>query len=76
MEMLVPGSDRRAELEAEMPEIPLAFYESLLEVPAGWCDMPASFLLLSGAYRGDAERARAMAWPTIERPGRHLDNSQ
>jgi hypothetical protein len=73
MEVLVPAADRRAELEAEMPEIPLAFYESPLKVPVGWCDTPGSFLLLSEVYRRDAERARALGWPMIERLGGHLD---
>ena len=73
MEVLVPAADRRAELEAEMPEIPLAFYESPLEVPVGWCETPGSFLLLSESYRDDADRARALGWPTIEHLGSHLD---
>ena len=43
------------------------------DVPAGWCDTAASFLLLSEAYRADFERARARGWATIERLGGHLD---
>lgn len=73
MEMLVPDAGRRTPLEAEMPEIPLAFYELPVEVPVGWCDTPASFLLLSESYRHDADRARGLGWPTIERLGSHLD---
>jgi hypothetical protein len=65
MEMLVPDDDRRAPLEAEMPEIPLAFYESPIEVPIGWYDTSGSFLLLSESYSGDADRARALGWPTM-----------
>lgn len=51
MDVLVPAVDRRVELEAEMTEIPLAFYESSLEVSERWCDTPGSFLLLSEPYR-------------------------
>jgi hypothetical protein len=73
MQTLVPAVDRRVELEAEMPEVPLAFFESPIDVPWGWCETRGSFLLLSEAYRDDAERARALEWPTLERLGGHLD---
>jgi hypothetical protein len=73
METLVPARDRRVELEAEMPEIPLTFFESAFEVPGGWCESRGSFLLLSEPYRDDAERARALGWPTVHRLGSHLD---
>jgi pimeloyl-ACP methyl ester carboxylesterase len=73
MTMLVPDDDRRRELEAEMPQIPLPYFESPFEVPGGWCESPGSFLLLSESYRGDAERSRALGWPTVERLGGHLD---
>jgi hypothetical protein len=73
METLVLAADRRAELEAEMPEVPLSFFESHFEVPDGWCNTRASFLLLSEAYREDAERASALGWRTVDRLGGHLD---
>ncbi len=41
--------------------------------PAGRCDTAASFLAPSESYRADAERARTLGWPTIERIGNHLD---
>ena len=73
MEVFVPDADRRGELEAEMPEVPLAFFESPLLVPVGWCENPAAFLLLSESYRSDAQRARRLGWPCVERIGGHLD---
>lgn len=73
MESLVRARHRRIDLEAEMVEIPLAFFESAFGVPAGWCDTAAAFLLLSESYRADAERARTLGWPMIERLGNHLD---
>jgi pimeloyl-ACP methyl ester carboxylesterase len=72
MEMLVPAVDRRVELEAEMPEVPLAYFESPFDVPEGWCRTRGSFLLLSEQYRDDARRARSLGWPTIDRLGGHL----
>src|SRR5919106_5347832 len=73
MEMLVPAVDRRVELEAEMPEIPLAFFEAPIDVPEGGCQARGSFPLLSEPYRDDAERGRSLRWHTVERLGGHLD---
>jgi Alpha/beta hydrolase family len=73
MARLVPDADRRRVLEAEIPEVPLAYFESAFEVPERWCESRGSFLLLSESYRGDAERSRALGWPTVERLGGHLD---
>jgi hypothetical protein len=73
MEMLVPADDRRAALDAEMPEIPLAFFESAIDLPEGWCQMRGFFLLLSEPYRDDSNRARSLGWPTVDQLGGHLD---
>jgi hypothetical protein len=73
MALLVPDADRRRVLEAEMPHIPLAYFESPFAVPERWCESRGSFLLLSESYRGDAERSRALGWSTVERLGGHLD---
>lgn len=73
MAALVADADRRAQVEAELPRIPLALYESPVAMPAGWCDGPGAYLLLSDAYRDDAVRASALGWPVVERPGNHLD---
>ena len=73
MEMLVPDEAHRAEIEAEMPEIPLALYESAITLPIGWCNTPGAFMLLSEPYHQEAQRARSLGWPVIERLGTHLD---
>lgn len=73
METLVPDADRRWAVEADLPEVPVAFFESAIDVPEGWCETPGAFVLLSESYRGDAERARTMGWRTVERLGSHLD---
>lgn len=69
MEVLVPNADRRTAIESEIPEVPLAFFESSIRVPIGWCDTPSAFLLLSSAYRQDADRAQSLGWSTVERSG-------
>jgi hypothetical protein len=73
MERLVPDTRLRAEIEAELVEVPLGFYEQTVELPAGWRAAPAGLLLLSESYRADAATARSLGWPVIERLGAHLD---
>jgi hypothetical protein len=73
MEALVPHEAHRADVEAELPEIPLSLYESPIAVPPGWCSAPCGYLLLSEPYRQDATRATSLGWPVIERLGAHLD---
>ncbi|HEX6568225.1 MAG TPA: alpha/beta hydrolase [Acidimicrobiales bacterium] len=73
MENLVPDGARRALIEAEMPEVPLAFFETPMPLPVGWCEGPGTFLLLSEPYRRDADTARSLGWPVVEDIGNHLD---
>jgi pimeloyl-ACP methyl ester carboxylesterase len=74
MRTLVPDANRRASIEEELREVPLSLFESRVVVPERWCESSsAAYLLLSAAYREDADRARALGWPVVERLGGHLD---
>jgi hypothetical protein len=73
LDTLVRDDERRLEIEAELPQVPLAFFEASIAVPAGWCTSPGGYLLLSEAYRADANRAEELGWPVVELPGAHLD---
>jgi hypothetical protein len=73
LEALVGDDRRRREIETELPQVPLAFYESPIEVPTDWCHRDAAYVLLSEAYRTDATRAASLGWPVVERLGAHLD---
>jgi hypothetical protein len=73
MEALVPDGARRAVIEAEMPRVPLAFFETPTALPVGWCAGPNALLLLSEPYRRDADTARSLGWPVVEDLGSHLD---
>jgi hypothetical protein len=73
MERLIPDEDARREVEAQLPQLPLTFYETPVALPDNWCDTPGAFVLLSESYRQDAATAASMGWPTIERLGTHLD---
>lgn len=65
--------ERRAAIEAELPIVPLPFYETSIAMPSGWCDTPCAYVLLSSGYRHDAVTASVRRWPVVERLGRHLD---
>lgn len=73
VEQVIPDSEIRARVEAELPELPLALIEDGLPVPAGWCGWRCGFLLLSGDMRDEAERARSLGWSVLEDLGNHLD---
>jgi hypothetical protein len=72
MEHLVPDDDLRREIEAELPEVPLAFYETPIALPSNWC-RARGFVLLSEGYRPDASAAASLGWPIVELLGGHLD---
>jgi hypothetical protein len=71
---LVPDHVRRSVIESELPRVPLAWYEAVIRVPSGWCAAAdCAYVLLSDAYRDDADRASELGWQVVERPGTHLD---
>jgi hypothetical protein len=72
-EAIVPDEDRRRSIGTELPEVPLRFFETPIDLPSGWCENAAAYVLLSDGYRRDADRALALGWQVKERPGEHLD---
>ena len=73
VERMIPNDELRAQVVAELPELPMALLEDALPVPAGWCDWSCGFLLLSEDMRDEAERARSLGWSVLEDVGNHLD---
>jgi hypothetical protein len=73
MEALVPDPGRRAALWAELPELPLSYFDGRVPMPSEWSRTPGGYILLSDAYRPDAARAASRGWPVIELLGAHLD---
>jgi hypothetical protein len=73
MARLIPDENLRREVEAELREVPLRFYEKPIELPDGWCSTAGAFVLLSEGYRDDAVTAASMEWPVVELLGMHLD---
>ena len=74
MRKLVPDDARRAIVTAELPRLPLAYFEASVPVPAGWAAAGCGYVLLSEeAYGGQATAAAARGWPVVRLPGAHLD---
>jgi hypothetical protein len=74
MRELVPDERLRVDLEAEMPRLPLSYFEAAAPLPDEWgARCPGAYLLLSAPYGESAAEARAYRWPVIEIDGvQHL----
>lgn len=69
---MFPDWEIRAAVTAEQPRLPLAYYEQLVPVPAGWSDQPCGYLLFGPPYDEVAADARHRGWLVEELPGQHL----
>jgi GNAT superfamily N-acetyltransferase len=69
---LIPDAEQRATVEAECRPIPRAYFDGSFPVPPGWADVPGAYLLLSPAYKEQADRAHDLGWPVAECPGHHV----
>lgn len=69
---MFPDAQTRAAVTAEQPRLPLAYYEQVVPVPAGWDDRPCGYLLFGPAYDEVAADARGRGWLVEELPGHHL----
>ena len=70
---LLPDPAQRLAIEAELPEVPLTFYETPIVIPDNWDEAPGGFVLLSESYRADLARAASLGWATVELGGGHLE---
>jgi GNAT superfamily N-acetyltransferase len=72
MATLIPDAGQRSAVEAECRPIPRAYFDGSFPVPPSWTYVPGSYLLLSPAYKEQADRARKLGWRVAECPGHHL----
>lgn len=73
MDTLVPEPGRRAAMEAELPTLPLDYFDQVVPMPDGWADKVAgSYLWFSDVYEDDATRAADHGWPISRLSGGHL----
>lgn len=73
MAELVPDAAKRAIVAAELPQIPLAYFEDRLPVPPGWTRTPCGYVLLSEGYASEAATAADRGWPVERLQGGHLE---
>jgi pimeloyl-ACP methyl ester carboxylesterase len=71
---LVPDESLRAALEAEMPRLPLSYFEASVPLPDGWDARRCAYLLFTAeTYGASAAEARDRGWQVAEVQGvRHL----
>lgn len=69
---LFPGPRTRDLVTAELPRLPLAYYQEQVPAPDGWDDHPCRYLQFSPAYEGEAHKAAQRGWPVQTLPGEHL----
>jgi len=73
MEDLIPDDDLRSAVVAELPELPISYFEGVIPVPSGWVRTSCRYVLLSEAYREEAAEATSRGWQVYEHLGSHLD---
>jgi pimeloyl-ACP methyl ester carboxylesterase len=74
MRELVPDESLRAALEAEMPRLPLSYFEASVPLPDDWDARPCGYLLFTAeTYGPSAGEARDRGWQVAEVQGvQHL----
>jgi hypothetical protein len=73
MEALIPDDERRAAVLADLPELPLSYFDGRVPMPPDWASVDGAYILLSDPYRSDAARAASRGWSVRELHGTHLD---
>lgn len=67
-----PDPGVRAEVEAEQPRMPLAYYDHLPPAPPDWAAPLCGYLWFGAPYDKGAAQAAGFGWPTVHLPGNHL----
>lgn len=67
--MQVPDDMLRAEIEDEMPSLPLAYFEEAVSVPRNWKEARCRYLRLSEPHEPVAADAESRGWPVIRVEG-------
>ena len=73
MEELIPDDYLRSLAVAEMPNLPLSYFDGAIPVPSEWTRASCHYVLLSEAYRDEAAEATSRGWQVSENLGSHLD---
>lgn len=72
MHALVPNPQVRQRIEAELPELPLDYFEEAIPVPDAWDSVPVAYIRFSDAYEAEAQEAGRRGYAVEHVPGGHL----
>ncbi len=73
MTTMIPDARLRAELEADLPSLPVDYFDQTVPVPDGWSSrVRCAYLWFSDVYEEEAADARARGWSVERLPGTHL----
>ena len=72
IEAMLPDPEMQARFLAELPSLPLAFFEEAAPDLAEATAIPSAFLKLSAAYESEAGRAQAQGWSVRRLDLHHL----
>jgi hypothetical protein len=61
---LFPDARTRHLVEGGQPRLPLAYFRSEVEAPAGWEKGPHGYVAFGETYAAELARARGLGWPT------------
>lgn len=73
VDAMIPDAQTRRAAVADIPRLPLAYFDHVAEAPDGWADAFCSYLLFSDAYGSVADDAAARGWPVQRLAGTHLE---
>jgi len=71
MEGHFPDAAERASFEADLPQLPLTWFDDSADVPA-WDTRPCGYLQLSRLFEPEALAAVKRGWPVVHVDGSHL----
>jgi hypothetical protein len=69
---LLPDERLRRRFIAELPRVPLAYFEEAAPEVTDWPSAPCGYLQLSAAYDGEAREAERRGWLVVGEPADHL----
>ena len=69
---LFPDERTREAVSAEVPRLPIGYFEEQIPTPPGWDTKPCGYLRFSDAYTAEAEEATRRGWAVEHLPGEHL----
>ena len=69
---LLPEESLRRRFIAELPRLPLAYFEERAPMVSGWPPQRCGYLRLSGAYDEVADEAERHGWLVVREPADHL----